>query len=170
MSGTNLRSVLFFRKSCGVHDCRCQLRPLLEQLHFMFCCRSLRIFCTEVGRTVTVTITTPTNPNMTTPQIGVITRTFFLCINVCLLLFVRGFSLTALTPEVKSAAIFRLGNCSPFFAKVCPAFPFLEVVDFGTQHGDRFWLHFGDLAAVGDWVQRAALCRHSVRRKEVHDR
>ena len=105
----------FSRNSWGVHDCRCQLRPLKEQLHFMFCCRSLRIFCTEVGRTVTVTITTPTNPNMTTPQIDVFTRTFFLCINVCLLFFVLGFSLTALTPEVKFASIFLLGNCSPFF-------------------------------------------------------
>ena len=104
----------FSRKSSGVHDSRCQLRPLLEQLHFMFCCRSLRIFSTGVGRTVTVTITTPTNPNMTTPQIGVITKTFFLCINLCLLVFVLGLCLTALTPKIIFASIFLLGNCLPF--------------------------------------------------------
>ena len=127
MSGTNFRSVLFFsRKSSGVHDSRCQLRPLLEQLHFMFCCRSLRIFSTGVGRTVTVTITTPTNPNMTTPQIGVITKTFFLCINLCLLVFVLGLCLTALTPKIIFASIFLLGNCLPFWSKVCTVFPFLR--------------------------------------------
>ena len=118
------RSFFCFRKSRGVHDCRCPLRHLLEQLHFMSCCRSLGIFSTEVGRTVTVTIAIPTNPNMAPPQIGFITGTFCHCINVCLLLFVLGFSLTALSPEVKFASIVLLGKCSLLFLKVCTALPF----------------------------------------------
>ena len=73
-----------------VHDCRRQLRSPLEQLNVMFCRRSLRIFSTEAGGTVAVTITSPTNLNMTTPQIGVFTIIFFLCINVSLLVFVSG--------------------------------------------------------------------------------
>ena len=81
---------LFSRKSSGVHDCRRQLRSPLEQLNVMFCRRSLRIFSTEAGGTVAVTITSPTNLNMTTPQIGVFTIIFFLCINVSLLVFVSG--------------------------------------------------------------------------------
>ena len=58
--------------SCGVPDCRSQLRPEKEQLHFMFCCRSLRRFCTEGGGGVIVTTTRPTKRNVGTPRVGVI--------------------------------------------------------------------------------------------------
>ena len=125
------------RTSCDVHDCRCQPRPIMEQLHFVFCSRSLRIFSTGVGRTVTVTIHTPPNLNMTTPHIGIITRMFFLCISVCLLLFVLGCSLSALTPEVKFASISSEATAHPF-TKVCTAFPSSEVFDLGQQHPRLF--------------------------------
>ena len=46
----------------------------------------------------------------------------FLCINVSLLVFVLGLCLTPWTPAVFFASIFRFGNRSPFWQKVCTFF------------------------------------------------
>ena len=66
------------RTSCGVHESRLQFHFVLDQLHVIFCSRSLRIIRTETGKVLTFPLTSPTNSNITMPKTLLLLRKRFI--------------------------------------------------------------------------------------------